>query len=59
MTGQVAIAVGPTGSDVSVDGGSSWQRFDNSSFDTVDCARYGACWASGEQGRAAYLIRPH
>jgi photosystem II stability/assembly factor-like uncharacterized protein len=56
VTGQVAIAVGPTGSDVSGDGGESWQRFDNGSFDTVDCVRAGACWASGEQGRAAYLV---
>ena len=59
MTGRVAIVVGPTGSDVSLDGGGSWQGFDSGSFDTVDCAHSGACWASGEQGRVAYLVRPH
>jgi photosystem II stability/assembly factor-like uncharacterized protein len=53
--GFAAIAVGPTGSDVSLDGGRTWWRFDTGSFDTVDCTPYGACWASGEQGRAARL----
>jgi photosystem II stability/assembly factor-like uncharacterized protein len=56
-TGQVAIAVGPSGSDVSTDAGRSWQRFDSGSFDTVDCAGGFACWASGEQGRVAFLVR--
>ena len=44
------------GSDVSFDAGQSWQRFDTGSFDTVDCANANACWASGEQGRAAHLV---
>jgi photosystem II stability/assembly factor-like uncharacterized protein len=56
MTGRVAIVVGPTGSDVSLDQGRSWQRFDTGSFDTVDCPRGHVCWASGEQGRVAYLV---
>ena len=58
LNGLIAIAVGPTGSDASFDHGHSWHRFDDGSFDTVDCA-HGACWASGEQGRAAYLIQQH
>lgn len=49
------IAVGPTGSDVSLSGGSRWREFDGGSFDTVDCTRDGACWASGEQGRIGTL----
>jgi photosystem II stability/assembly factor-like uncharacterized protein len=53
---KTAIAVGPTGSDVSFDRGRSWTRFDSGSFDTVDCADDDACWASGEQGRVAYLV---
>jgi photosystem II stability/assembly factor-like uncharacterized protein len=57
VDGHTAIAVGPSGSDVSVDHGQSWSRFDSGSFDTTDCAHPGACWASGEQGRAAYLTR--
>lgn len=50
-----AIAVGPTGSDFTLDAGRSWRQFDAGSFDTVDCAPDGACWASGEQGRVGAL----
>ena len=57
VTGRDAIIVGPSGSDASFDQGRSWQRFDDGSFDTVDCAGGHACWASGEQGRVAYLTR--
>ncbi|GAA2542929.1 oxidoreductase [Winogradskya consettensis] len=49
-----ALAVGPTGSDISYDGGRSWNEFDSGSFDAVLCAG-GSCWASGEQGRVARL----
>lgn len=59
VTGKVAIIVGPTGSDASADGGRSWRSFDSGSFDTVDCAGGWVCWASGEQGRVAYLVRQH
>lgn len=51
------LAVGPTGSDVSTDEGRTWTRFDGGSFDAVACTKAGACWASGEQGRAAVLAR--
>ncbi|MFI7614465.1 WD40/YVTN/BNR-like repeat-containing protein [Nonomuraea terrae] len=50
-----AVAVGPSGSDVTYTGGRSWQTFDTGSYDTVSCARDGSCWASGEQGRLARL----
>ena len=53
---KTAIAVGPTGSDVTTDGGRSWTRFDTRSFDAVDCTQTGACWASGAQGAAARLV---
>jgi photosystem II stability/assembly factor-like uncharacterized protein len=59
MNGHEALVVGPTGSDASDDGGRSWERFDTVSFDTVDCAHDGACWAAGEQGRVAYLVESH
>jgi hypothetical protein len=55
LHGNAAIAVGPTGSDVTFTGGRSWRQFDDGSFDTISCAHDGACWASGEQGRAARL----
>lgn len=51
---RTAVAVGPTGSDVSSDGGRSWSRFADGSLDAVDCER-GTCWASGEAGRVALL----
>lgn len=53
---QVAVAVGPTGSDVSVDAGRSWTPFDDGGYDSVQCADDGGCWASGEQGRVARLV---
>ena len=56
--GPVALAVGPTGSDVSRDAGRTWQRFDTGSFDAVECAA-GTCWASGVDGRVARLTRTH
>jgi photosystem II stability/assembly factor-like uncharacterized protein len=56
VTGQVAIIVGETGSDVSQDAGRTWRRFDDGSFDTIDCAGGWVCWASGFAGRAAYLV---
>lgn len=52
--GPAALAVGPTGSDLSTDGGRTWKRFDTGSFDAVLCVPR-ACWASGEQGRVAKL----
>lgn len=48
------LAVGPTGSDVSWNGGRSYTTFDTGSFDGVDCVP-GACYASGENGRLARL----
>ncbi|MGW2984565.1 WD40/YVTN/BNR-like repeat-containing protein [Streptomyces goshikiensis] len=54
----VALAVGPTGTDVTVDGGRTWRALDAGSFDTVDCAGDGGCWAAGEKGRVGRLERP-
>jgi photosystem II stability/assembly factor-like uncharacterized protein len=52
---RTAIAVGPTGSDVSTNGGRNWTPFDTGSLDTVDCVHV-TCWASGANGRVAYLV---
>jgi photosystem II stability/assembly factor-like uncharacterized protein len=57
VTGREAIVVGLTGSDVTFDQGRSWRRFDDGSFHTVDCAGGHACWASGANGRVAFLVR--
>jgi len=51
----VLLAVGPTGSDVSFNGGRDWRQFYDGSFDTVDCTRDGACWASGAKGAVGKL----
>ncbi|KAF1996125.1 Oligoxyloglucan reducing end-specific cellobiohydrolase [Amniculicola lignicola CBS 123094] len=53
--GRSAIAVGPSGSDITFDGGQNWRGFDNGTFDTVDCVRENVCWASGSRGRVARL----
>lgn len=51
----VAIAVGPTGSDITYDGGQSWTAFDDTAYDSVVCTPDSACWASGPQGAVARL----
>jgi photosystem II stability/assembly factor-like uncharacterized protein len=51
------VAVGPTGTDLSTDGGRNWRTVDTGSLDGVACTRDGACWASGEHGRVAILRR--
>jgi photosystem II stability/assembly factor-like uncharacterized protein len=48
------IAVGPTGSDVSYDGGRRWKPFDSAPYDAVDCVRR-TCWAGGPAGAVAIL----
>ena len=52
---QTALAVGPTGSDLSFDGGRTWKGFDTGTFDAVQCTADGSCWASGDLGRVAKL----
>lgn len=52
----IAIAVGPSGSDITRDGGKTWTNFDNGSYDSIECPTNGdVCWASGEKGRIARL----
>ncbi len=50
-----ALAVGPTGTDLTTDGGRTWRTLDTGSYDTVDCTPDLGCWASGEKGRVARL----
>ncbi len=52
---RTVVAVGPTGSDVSRDGGRTWRTFGHARYDGVECTRGGACWASGTDGRVARL----
>ncbi len=50
-----ALAVGPTGSDISVDNGHSWQAIDSNHWNTVSCSRDCACYAVGNAGLIARL----
>ncbi|WNF30601.1 oxidoreductase [Streptomyces sp. C11-1] len=54
-TRSAALAVGPTGTDLTLDAGRTWRTVDTGSYDTVDCAPDLGCWASGEKGRVARL----
>jgi photosystem II stability/assembly factor-like uncharacterized protein len=48
-----AVAVGPSGSDYSLDGGASWVPIGGAGYHAVSFARSGAGWAVGEGGRVA------
>ncbi|WP_436987075.1 WD40/YVTN/BNR-like repeat-containing protein [Streptomyces sp. enrichment culture] len=50
-----ALAVGPTGTDLTTDAGRTWRTVGTGSYDTVDCAPDHGCWAAGEKGRVARL----
>jgi photosystem II stability/assembly factor-like uncharacterized protein len=57
--GPLLIAVGPSGSDYSVDGGRAWTALGVEGFHALSISRGGeAAWAVGEQGRVARLDRP-
>src|SRR3569833_202653 len=51
----VAIAVGPLGSDITRDGGRTWVKFADEDFDSVECPGARLCWASGSHGKIARL----
>jgi hypothetical protein len=55
-TDDVAIAVGPSGSDVTRSGGRSWTRFSRLALDAVQCVP-GTCWASGPEGVVVRLVK--
>ncbi|GHE05813.1 oxidoreductase [Streptomyces alanosinicus] len=52
-----ALAVGPTGTDLTTDAGRTWRTIDTGSYDTVACTPDLGCWAAGEKGRVARLER--
>ncbi|MEK6286825.1 MAG: glycosyl hydrolase [Acidobacteriota bacterium] len=49
--GPLLVAVGPSGSDYSVDNGASWASIDSTGFHAVSFAGVDAGWAVGEGGR--------
>jgi photosystem II stability/assembly factor-like uncharacterized protein len=56
-TKPVLIAVGPTGSDLSTDGGTRWTRLGKTGFHAVGCAGASGWFAAGEDGTLARLNR--
>jgi photosystem II stability/assembly factor-like uncharacterized protein len=52
----VAIAVGPSGSDVTRDGGRTWTTFSGLALDAVQCVP-GTCWGSGPDGTVVRLVK--
>jgi photosystem II stability/assembly factor-like uncharacterized protein len=54
--GNAAVAVGPSGSDFSRDGGHTWHTIEGPGFHTLSVApRGGSVWAAGEQGSVGRL----
>ena len=47
------VAVGLTGTDLSIDGGATWQRADSTGYNSVAFASPTAGWAVGPKGRIA------
>lgn len=56
--GSLAVAVGPTGVDLSDDGGRTWTPRSGPGWHAVAFAADGSCWVSGSDGRAARLALP-
>jgi len=53
------IAVGPAGTDISLDRGENWRPISRQGFHALAFSPdYQACWAVGSQGRVARLILP-
>jgi photosystem II stability/assembly factor-like uncharacterized protein len=53
--GGMWLAVGPAGSDYSLDEGATWAALPGPGFHAVSAASAGAAWAVGEGGRIAKL----
>jgi photosystem II stability/assembly factor-like uncharacterized protein len=51
------VAVGPTGSHVSLDEGATWKVLDRESYNSVAFTAGGDGWAVGRQGRIAKFVR--
>jgi photosystem II stability/assembly factor-like uncharacterized protein len=47
------IAAGPSGSDISVDGGKNWRQFDSGNYNAISFVSSRAGWAVGPRGRIA------
>jgi photosystem II stability/assembly factor-like uncharacterized protein len=52
------VAVGPSGTDYSLDNGVTWTGWGSMGFDSVSVTPRGAIWASGDRGRIARMDGP-
>jgi photosystem II stability/assembly factor-like uncharacterized protein len=50
---KVWIAAGPSGADISADGGRNWKRFDTGNYNAISFVSSQAGWAVGARGRIA------
>lgn len=55
LGGGVFLATGQTGTDISRDGGRTWEPFSDEGFHCVDRAADGSLWFAGHRGRVARL----
>jgi photosystem II stability/assembly factor-like uncharacterized protein len=51
------LAVGPSGIDVSTNGGRTWKRVGKTGYHAISCTA-GACWVVGSEGRIAKRSQP-
>jgi photosystem II stability/assembly factor-like uncharacterized protein len=51
------VTVGPGGSALTRDAGTSWTRLEGPGYNTVNCAKQ-SCWAAGTEGRIGRLTLP-
>ncbi|MDR3636696.1 MAG: hypothetical protein P4L84_23030 [Isosphaeraceae bacterium] len=56
-TTPVLLAVGPTGTEIALDDGDTWNRLGETGFDAIGFATSDAGWAVGEGGRIARFAR--
>ncbi len=52
----MAIAVGTSGSDISLDGGRTWSPLDGTAFNAIQFSPSGVAYAVGARGRIAKLV---
>lgn len=56
VNSQLLFAVGSSGSDLSIDGGKTWQNIDKENYNSVQARGKNAIWAVGANGLVAKLI---
>jgi hypothetical protein len=55
ITAKTLIAVGTNGTDISIDGGTTWKKIGNENLNTVQSRGKRATWAAGPNGLVTKL----